>query len=116
MTVGDRSGKIERGRAFGPQNRKPSCLGLVSVWGAQRAAGFVEEVHGEGQVRWFSLWAHAIAQELDGDTWGDEMSHLMNNIKKNNTRRTWCPPTYLSISPPPSNTLPHTILLPAVVG
>jgi hypothetical protein len=29
--------------------------------------GFVEEVHGEGQVRWLRSWVHAIVQKVDGD-------------------------------------------------
>jgi len=69
-TVGVGSGEIERGGAFGAQNRKPSRPGSVSVWGAQSVAGFVEEVHGEGQVRWLRSWAHAIVQEVDGDLGG----------------------------------------------
>jgi hypothetical protein len=51
MIVGDRSDKIEWGGAFGAQNQKLSHLGSVSVWGAQRAMRFVEEVHGERQAR-----------------------------------------------------------------
>ena len=32
------------------------------------------------------------------------------------TRRTWSPENYSPFPIPPSSTLPHTILLPAVVG
>jgi hypothetical protein len=42
--------------------------------------GFVEEVHGQGQVRSLRSQVYVIAEELDGDTWVDEINHL---IKKN---------------------------------
>ena len=51
---------------------------MVSVWGAQKAMGFAREVRGKGQVRWLRSQAHAIAQEVDGYTWVDEMNHLIN--------------------------------------
>jgi len=79
-TVGDGSGEIERCGAFGADNRKPSRPGSVSVWSVQVAMGFVKEVHGQGQVRSLRSRAHVIAEELDGDTWVDEINHL---IKKN---------------------------------
>ena len=79
-TVGDGSGEIEQCGSFGTDNRKPSCPGSVSVWSVQVAIRFVKEVHGQGQVRSLRSRAHVIAEELDGDTWVDEINHL---IKKN---------------------------------
>jgi hypothetical protein len=38
--------------------------------------GFVEEVHGQGQVRSLRSRAHVIVEELNGDTWVDEINHL----------------------------------------
>jgi len=37
----------EWGMASGTQNRKPSCPGLVSVWGGQIARGLVEDIRVE---------------------------------------------------------------------
>jgi hypothetical protein len=42
------------------------------------AMGFAREVRGKGQVRWLRSQARAIAQEVDGYTWVDEMNHLIN--------------------------------------
>jgi len=62
---------------------------------------FVEEVHGEGQVRWLVSQAHAIVQELDGDTWIDEMNHLVNIKYKYKQETYLMPSNQLPTSPSP---------------